>query len=405
MTATPTRYSRVMSGMERNSLALNEIYRYNLVVVIEGQGDIDAAALRDAVSKAAAANPGLRVRLKSFLGFSRWVDSGIAPPMHHHEGPADWDYRTERNSGFINQRFDALGGGHIADVHLVSGKTTSVVFRTLHAATDGGGMHHWVGEVFRALRGEVLLGSTSTITDFEIARRYRKEYRQHRKASSGSEPPTYAAALPASPHRDAAVHYVWRTVNIPRPINNALPRLAVLVREHASRHTDGDIGFTIPVDLRGSHDNITSTANLTGYLRILVEGEDTPRTVMKKIADQIREHREHRSLLESQALRWVSVQYLARRMKKYIAYLLYETNAFLPTAGLVSLGRVDPRNYDAPGFIAEKLTGIPGSVGKLNIVTMTLPHETVLTLSAPAPYNHEGQLDSLAKHLAEAFSA
>lgn len=70
-------YERKLSGVERFSMAVNAIHYYNVVGVAIGSGSIDAVDLRRAIETAAQANPGMRVRLKSFLGFAKWVDSGI----------------------------------------------------------------------------------------------------------------------------------------------------------------------------------------------------------------------------------------------------------------------------------------------------------------------------------------
>lgn len=406
MTQAALTYSRPLSGMERYSLALNEVYRYNVVAVVEGSGSIDECALRAAVNSAAAANPGVRVRLKYFLGFSRWVDSGIAPLVHVRNA-GNWDYRSEHGAGFIHDRFDALNGGPIADIYLVIGEKICVVFRALHAAMDGGGMSHWMAEVFRALRGDSLSGSQCVLADFDVARRYRthiKKAANKTNPSNAAQSICYFPGLPISAKRDVQLRYVWRVVRIPKQIYNILPRLAAFLCQYARRYTDGQIGFTVPVDWRGLRIDANSTANLTGYLRIQLDTTDTPRSVMQNIARQIRDHVDCQAPLNALSTRWIGVRRLAKKLDKNIAHLLYEANTYLPTAGLVSLGKLDIHSYDAPGFCAEQLVGIPGSVGKLNIVAAVMPTETVLTLSTPANYNHEGQVDDLARTLAEAFS-
>ena len=83
-------YTRRLSGLERYSLVINEVYRYNIDAIAEGSGNISCEELQAAMAVAAEANPGVRVRLKSFLGFSKWVDSGIAPIIREVEAP-EWD--------------------------------------------------------------------------------------------------------------------------------------------------------------------------------------------------------------------------------------------------------------------------------------------------------------------------
>src|SRR5262249_46497645 len=142
MAVLRTRYSRKLSSIERLSLVLNEFCNYNVDAIVEGYGSLSVDTLRRAVQEAAAANPGSRVRLRGFLGLSRWVDSGIAPEVQEVHAP-EWDGRSNRDAPFLEQRFDPLAGGPICSVFFVPGSPTRparIVFRTLHAAIDGRSM-------------------------------------------------------------------------------------------------------------------------------------------------------------------------------------------------------------------------------------------------------------------------
>ncbi|MFX6044756.1 hypothetical protein ABTE88_19970, partial [Acinetobacter baumannii] len=75
----------------------------------EGVGTVDPGRLQQAVDRAAAANPAIRVRLRGLLAFSRWVDSGQAPRVRLLP-EADWDGTSERGADFLLERLDALRG-------------------------------------------------------------------------------------------------------------------------------------------------------------------------------------------------------------------------------------------------------------------------------------------------------
>jgi hypothetical protein len=49
------------------------------------------------------------------------------------------------------------------------------------------------------------------------------------------------------------------------------------------------------------------------------------------------------------------------------------------------------------GFRAEMIFGIPGTVGKLNVVFLNFPGFASVVFSAPAPFNADGQIDELAE--------
>ncbi len=403
-------YRRRLSGVERYSLVINELCRYNVDGVVEGNGVLEEDAVRTAVALAAAANPGVRVRLTGWLGFSQWVDSGIPPAVRTVLAPA-WDGCSELGTEFMQQRFDALGGGPIADVLIVRSKKTHLIFRGLHAAMDGRGMLHWQQEVFRALRGEPLQGSNSTLTDFDVAVRFREQLEATKKTINKSLPPAiYIPVVPPSEQREPGLDYMWRMLVLPKNISNILAQAAIFLAQYARRdgaradEADGVVGFTVPVDFRGLRVAADSTGNLTGYLRIQVSATDSSKNIMLQIGRQIRACVDCQTPLGANVLRWIPIGLLLKLLKRKAEPLLYAVNKDLPSGGLVSIGQLDTIDFCCPGFTAERNFGIPGSVGKLNVVMVNQPTATTVIFSAPKNYNREGQIDNLVRDFAAAFS-
>ncbi|MFT3930912.1 MAG: hypothetical protein QM709_11535 [Spongiibacteraceae bacterium] len=415
MKSQRARYERKLSGVERYSMAINEIHRYNVDALIAGTGIIDPDDLRRAVITAADANPGVRVRLKSMLGFSKWVDSGIAPEVKVVD-IAQWDFSSDEGADFLKQPFTPMAGGAIADVILVRTQDkVGVVFRNLHAALDGRGVMHWVQEVFRALRGRPLLGSDFSLADFEVAENFRDKLppqpakknpdKKSENAASETTQIRYMPVVPPSATKDDDLQYMWRTVIIPKRITTILPKAAIYLGKYARRQGDGAVGFTVPVDYRGLRVDASATGNLTGYLRINVGLDDTPKTVMQQINQQIRDHVDCRLPLLAKPLRWVPVKLIVNKLKKNSDALLYTQNAELPTGGLVSMGYANLDDYSTPHFKCERGLGIPGSVGKMNIVAVNFSDSTYVTFSVPKNYNREGQIDRMIDEFVTEFSA
>ena len=408
---TGTRYARKLSGVERFSMVINEIHRYNVDGLLVGTGTIETSALRNAVSVAAQANPGMRVRLRGMLGFCKWVDSGIAPEVFEVQAP-HWDFNSDSGADFLKQPFTPLSGGPIADVYLVrSGDRTGVIFRSLHAAADGRGIMHWGSEVFRALRGEPLIGGESTAVDFEVAEQFRDRCGLDEVKAAKKNAPVYMPVVSPSSTSDEHLRYIWRTVAIPKRITTILPRMAVYLaayaraqNERAQGPGDSIVGFTVPVDYRGLRVEANSTGNLTGYLRINVAPEDTPKTVMQQINRQLREYVDCRMPLLAGPMRWVPVKLLVHQLRKGRDMLLYTQNTELPSGGLVSMGHNDLEAYSTPTFTCERAAGIPGSVGKLNIVAVNCSNTTYVTFSTPQNYNRDGQLDRMIDDFVAEFS-
>lgn len=407
------RYKRKLSGIERYSMAINEVYRYNVDGLAVGSGEITLDELRNAVKTAAQANPGMRVRLKSILGFTKWVDSEIPPPVSEVNVP-QWDAWSERGADFLQkERFDPLHGGPIADVVLarLANHRSAVVFRNLHAAVDGRGVLHWMQEVFRALRGDELLGGESTLVDYEVGEKFRDKFppeptrSEKKKAEKENAPPVYMPVVAPSTLQGEPLRYFWRTVSIPKRITTILPRAAVFLGAYARRQGDGVVGFTVPVDYRGLRVDANSTGNLTGYLRIHVSAEDTPKTVMQQLNQQLREFVDCRLPIMAKPLRWIPMRLIVNKLNKNLDEVLYTPNKDLPTGGLVSMGHCKFEDYSTPRFSCEHALGIPGSVGKLNVVAVNYSESTCVTFSAPDQYNRDGQIDRMIDEFVADFSS
>lgn len=403
MTSTKTKtnhpdYARSMSATERFSLAINELYRYNIVALAEGNGNITRQELQSAVDIAAENNPGARVRLKSFLGFTKWVDSGIAPVVHEIQTPT-WDCFSERGADFMEGSFEPLEGRAVCDMYLIPGDTTRIVARVLHAAMDARGLQHFIKDIFRVLRGEEPIGSSSTLTDYDVRIKFQDKI-QDKPVEMDCIP-----ILRPSTHDTKKLSYVWRRAIVNRNISNMLPKMAIFLAQQARKHNSGDVGFTIPVDLRGLREEVNTTANLTGYLKVKVAPDATAKSVMQQINHGIKSYMDCIIPPIFKWVPWIPLSILIKDLRTNAEKLLYEKNKVLPSGGIVSMGMFKPEDYSCPHFRATTCIGIPGSVGKMNVVIMNHTDHTEVVFSTPAAYNQEGQLDQLIEEFRQTMSA
>lgn len=395
--STATTYSRLLSPTERFNLAINELYRYNIVALAEGTGSLSQAELQQAVNTAAQFNPGVRVRLKSWLGWTRWVDSGESPKVHEIQAPS-WNCFDERGAEFMDGSLEPLKGGAVCDLYLIPGKTMRIVARALHAAMDARGLQHFVKDVFRVLRGEAPIGSDSTLTDLDVRRKHQDDIKD--------QPPTMHCMPILEPKVDpaAALHYVWRRVIVERNISSMLPKMALFLAQYAHKRSDGEVGFTIPVDLRGLRADIHTTANMTGYLRIKVEPQMTAKQIMQQINHGVKAHVDCIIPAIYKWVPWMPLRLLVRDLRKNADKLLYSANAVLPSGGIVSMGMFKAEDYSCPKFQATTCIGIPGSVGKMNVVIMNHSDHTEVVFSTPVAFNTSGQLDDMIAAFKEAMT-
>jgi hypothetical protein len=379
---------------------LNEFCNYNCDIVVEGHGDLSVDTLRSAVERAGQANPGSRVRLRGVLGFSRWVDRGIAPEVQEFAAPT-WDGHSERNAAFLEERFDPLAGGPVCRVVYVRGNPPRIVFRALHAAVDGRSLLHWMEEIFRALRGEPLLGSPCTYIDWDIQRKF-----QDKVGPEAQDPPSKEPNLPviqcAAP-RETRLRYIWRAVVFPKVIPNVLAKFAIFLAEHARLQARGRVCFTVPVDLRTLREEVLSLGNLTGYLSIPIEPGDIPRDFSRQLSLRIRNYTDCYRPDLVKKLPWIPVRTIRRSIARNMQRTLYEPVADAMSGGVVSMGSFPLANVSGPGFTATQLIPVPGFVGKLNVVTIHNGRDTVTSFAVPEHYNSDGQLDWLLQAFRERF--
>ncbi|HWK55120.1 MAG TPA: hypothetical protein VNR18_12165 [Hyphomicrobiales bacterium] len=402
----PTGYRRRVSLLERYSLALQEAHHYQLNAVVEGNGYLDADRLQAAVTAASAANPGTRVRLIGWLGFSYWVDSGVAPRVRD-LGDVPWEGRSaEAFAPLLLERLDPLRGGAVADVLLLraaGGQRSCLVFRAHHGAFDGRGLMYWMRDVFRALRGEALLGSDSTLRPEDVQRQYRDQVAAFATATrpQGSIVPVLP---PATPQGGAAVdlHHTWRCLVIPRKVPQVMLQSALFFAAWARRQDSGRVVFTVPVDYRGLRTQARSTGNLIGYLQLEVDADATQRSLTRQLTGALRAHADCRELTALRKIVWRPVQGLAPAVRRRLEAGLYSPAS--PTGGLVSLGPACWEEITCPGFQPDFTYSIPPFVGRLNAIFVELPDRTVATISVPLACARNGELDALAAAYLAHFS-
>jgi hypothetical protein len=386
------RYTRKLSPIERASLVLNDFCNYNCDIVVRGHGALSVDTLRSAVEKAAQANPGSRVRLRGVLGFSRWVDSGIAPEVQEVRDSV-WDGHSERDAAFLEERFDALAGGPICRLLYVRGSPAHIVFRALHAAVDGRSLLHWISEVFRALRGEPLLGSPCTYVEWDIMRKFQDRVDRRALDAPSTEPGL--PVIPCSAVRSTRLRYTWRTVVIPGNIPNVLSKFAIFLAQYARRRAQGRVCFTVPVDLRTLREEVLSLGNLTGYLSIPIEPGDGTRDFSRQLSLRVRNYIDCYRPDILKKLPWVPLRTIRREIGRSLERSLYEPVPGAMSGGVVSMGNFPLQNLSAPDFTPHEVIPIPGFAGKLNVVTIFTQRHTVTTFAAPESYNLDGQLDAL----------
>lgn len=359
MTALLAPADRPVSGLERAWLAADRIQSpFVNQLVLEGVGVPGPEALRIAVEQAAAVHPGSTLRLRGFLRNLRWSSDGPAPLVSVVDAP-DWSGNSPAGAEFL-QRPLRPDTGPVVEVVLVRGADPDdatghrVVFRTHHAAMDGRGTWLFASDVFRALRGEPLLGSESgPWIDADYARMATDEAR--------TDPPADRGAPTGSP-LSSEFATTWARVRVPGSFRGLLPKALVALWKASRAHTTDPMRFAVPVDLRRYRPDRRTTANLTGIVHLDLAGvagsAQAHARVRARLTAGMNGHHAAAMVLGAERVRGLPLWLMGWAGARFARQRL-ETGRFPTSATVSNLGRQDLALVSAPAFRATRAFWIP----------------------------------------------
>lgn len=307
-------------------------------IVLEGSGQLpDEEHLRSAVAQASQANPGSRLVLKGTSWNLYWRDSGINPPVRRVSGD-QWDGYTAGHACFFWEPLPHTGP--TAEVLIVDGPVPRLVFRALHAVMDGHGAYLWVEDVFRCLRGEEPLGSSSTLAEWQVAKRITERKR--------TLPPIDSIAVTGR-CRPGSPGTTWRRLTFHGAYRKVLGRVIWAVAQSAWRYGEGGVRLMIPTDLRRRVPEERSTGNLSITLHVNVQRDSTPDTIMQDIHSQIDQKFDCMLFEGGAGLNLVPIRLLGAGIR--LIGRRHHAKGLYSASGLITnLGLIDTRALSGGGF-------------------------------------------------------
>ena len=369
---------RPLSDVERLWLAAERVAPpFVLNLVIEGTGEVSIEALRSAVQ----ATLGASSRLQGHLGWARWVD-GPPPPVR--ALPSEEWSGLSPGPAWLTAPLPVRS--QPAEVLTGAGR---IVFRAHHALMDGRGLLTWAQGVFARLNHTESCTVPSLLTDRDIA------------ATAPAEPAIReTAGSPLQALSTPSLHTTWRRIHIPGTASRLVPRLVQAV---AAAVHDGEARIDVPVDLRPLHNDVHSTANLTGIVRLL------PGTTVEQTHTLLQSAVQARSALGfvtgARWLRWWPVGVLGWLGRRG-ALKCQAEGRYIASATVSTLGKLDRSAFSCGDFTAQRIAIIPpGQPGLPLLLTATGTDLGVdLCAAAPSALAGETQLDELLDELASFLS-
>ncbi len=398
MTGRQERFRRPVSPNEWLYLAFERRKGEPFVIqlVVEGRGTIAPGTLRRAVAEASQSCPGARLTLVG----RTWVDNGRAPAVRE---VTDLD-------AALRAPLDP-GAGRSCEVVMSAGEPMTLVFRAHHAVMDGRGLLCWALDVFRALRGEELVGAASPLYDLALLdeltgagaapRRQRQQanwpsplggagrpgaflraFARRRLAPGQGEGPRTArlAASPGSPmsarHQGGGTHWARRTLDGVH--HDLVAKIAAAVTDASAAAAR----VMVPVDLRRHRPGLRASGNLT--LPVFLEGR--PGQAWSEWREELLSGLLTGSeLAASEERHAVRLPQGALRLLGGAADTAVCALGRYPCTALVShLGRLEPEAVHAPGFEADTAYSLPVQVPltPVSFTTLEFGRHTQLVVSA-----------------------
>jgi hypothetical protein len=372
-------FRRPVTTTERMYFPMRELAPpFLMQLAVPGEGNIDPDALRTAVSTAAAATPGARLRRHG----NEWVDSGVVPAVrvldHRLSYPA-----LETDPVLTG----AIGPTSAATVEvlLLTGAPTTLIFRVFHGVMDGMGMVVWATNVLRALRGEDPIPQPDPIADQELVA----------KVGAPGKPtpmvPRYRTAVGRGRQRRDLAPHLLRHRRIEAAGPGALARVCALLADE----TPGTSRIMMPVDLRRHDPALRSTANLALPLFLDIE----PGRHWTAIKDQIKAGLHERRELNQLANTRITLvpDPINRGVLRTTNWLGARLGRNLASATVSHMGRFTADELAIPGFRPTGLFVLPQhSVAMPLLFGLTeFDGHTDLTVSARNGTGIEPRLEAL----------
>jgi hypothetical protein len=358
------------------------------IFVLRGQSSLTAQQWRQALDRVAAANPGTHLRMIGRRRRSCWQSDGRPPRLRMLER-CDWDARSERGADFIWATPLPLRTGPTIELIVApqGGETSLIILRALHAVADGSGMIHFLYELFRALRGEPLLGSNAGFSDVDLMLSVDATNSMSRHIKT-----TWLTGKPAGDE----IGDEFRRIDLGSPKKNLLPRAAAAMAEFAHQYSDLPALIAIPVDLRRHLPGLRSTMNFANMLLVPLEkgeGVDAFRSRLQEMLAQRMEMAYPRALehLKIVPLPWLDLLLSRTRLN-------YRNRKPLETAVISNVGRHDSAALSGPGFKLQDMIvlPLPGSA----FATLTgLDDRVEMMMNLPKVLAGNGRFDALVAHL------
>lgn len=322
--------------------------------IFRGEGRLSEAQWQAALDQVTAMNPGTRLRLVGDAVRARWVNDGQPTRLRIVED-CTWDAESKDGSDFIYQNVFSLNDGFTSELVVMhqANNRMLLMLRSHHAVMDGMGVMHFMRELFRALRGEPLLGTNASFSDVDVMQSVGavRSTSRHIKTSAMTGTPQ---GMTRGDH--------WRRIHVGTPRKNLLGHIVAAMVEFAGQYTDLPLLVGVPVDLRRHVPGLLSTANFTNMLLVRIEKGEGAEDFKRKLHGMLEQKMETMYPRILEIFKWLPLSWMDRLVSRNEKN--FHNKKALETVVVSNLGKADSSDFSCPGFRTDGMlvVPIPGSI-------------------------------------------
>lgn len=360
-----------------------------IITIIEGQSSVTFHEWEMALAKVVDANPACRLRVVGNRQHSCWRSDGVSTRIRYIDN-CTWDGRSHIGADFIKSTRLDLKNGPTSELIIVPGDPHRVMIRAHHAVMDGMGIVYFFQELFRALRGEPLLGTNAVFSDADLMQ------------SVAAQRPPKLKGKPASITggvRKTASGNVWRRITAPgiKP-NYLLGKLAVWIKQFAARYSDLPVRIMLPINLRRHCEGLNSMLNFTGIVIVELSAHDEADDFRRKLRDLLKSNAEANYSPGIEKIKYLPMTWL-----DWIGAKFARHENTKDTIGLSNFGVVKPAQYSCDKFSAQAMFALPAFDGNAFIVIAIMNNVAEISVGMPLGLASDGRLDAFIDYLYEKF--
>lgn len=331
--------------------------------------------LTHALAESASANPSARMQPRGRW----WWDESRAPSVTRVDDGTPFSLLHPA----LRRRLPMDSGPPMEVLHW---EGTGLVLRCAHALMDAAGLLYFAQELFRALRGEALLGSRADLDDWSVL-----SASPHQRSLPTFRPdwPSPAGA-PSDAPQPGFLHEMRQ---VHGRVDSPTARIAAAL---ARAQGSSACHLMIPVNLRLADESLRTTANLSNPLILTFDSAWDSNACWREVLGALGRHEEFGVARGSSALPWLPARMTGRLLGAVQAWQTKRGRHFF-TALSSNLSRIPLSSFAYGGVTPERVGFLPFDTpgAGLNLLTLQHDHALEIAASCPAASGGKGRLSRL----------